>query len=208
MTDEPELPLPEPEPDPSPHQRDEQPVVETESQMGNSPPTQFSRGELTPATPELPDIRDVLSRQLESEGIKSDVVRKPEPQAVPQKATVATPAPPLPPVDPGGLVLPEPATEDAGPTPADRVESRERRERDRRKQRLSGYDQGADGFVPSISPVTPELPPPGMAGNVRGFAGDTSGLVQVSSQILEVLGEIHKTLQEILQKDTDATFSE
>jgi len=105
--------------------------------------------------------------------------------------------------DPGGLVEHE-------PTPEDRVHYRARQERQTRQQRISGTGRGADTFVPYGSDTGGGLPPlpTGGGGNMRGFDADISGLVQVNSQMLEVLGQIHSTLQELLQKDTDARFSE
>jgi len=90
------------------------------------------------------------------------------------------------------------------------VHYRARQERQTRQQRISGTGRGADTFVPYSSNTGGGLPPlpTGGGGNMRGFDADISGLVQVNSQMLEVLGQIHSTLQELLQKDTDARFSE
>jgi len=113
-------------------------------------------------------------------------------------------------VDPGGLVEPPEALPSDEPTPEDRVHYRARQERQTRQQRISGTWRGADTFVPYGSDTGGRLPPlpTGGGGNMRGFDADISGLVQVNSQMLEVLGQIHSTLQELLQKDTDARFSE
>lgn len=219
--EEPPLPAPTTEGRPDPASKFDQ--------VGNSPGAPAP----TKSTDTTPDMRQVLTEQLAAEGIRSagalnsvqgELPPLPEPNERPsagldpeeqdrfsrkwaqqqreaeaewRRAEREVAA------DPDGLVEHE-------PTPEDRVHYRARQERQTRQQRISGTWRGADTFVPYGSDTGGRLPPlpTGGGGNMRGFDADISGLVQVNSQMLEVLGQIHSTLQELLQKDTDARFSE
>lgn len=183
-------------------------------------------GPIPPLTPPAnappPDMRQVLVGQLQDEGIQSrplssvHMVGGPGGQAAAQPAAETEPPSQdsLPPLPHEAALQSAAQAIMAMPTPEERVAARAGRERDQRQQRMSGASYGADAFVPTGADMggqgggMPALHPPGGPDGTRGFASDIAGLIQVSSQMLEVLGEIHKTLQEILQKDTDSTFSE
>ena len=215
MTDD-ELPLPEPEETPPPHQPEEPPLPTTEGR--SDPASKFdqvrnSAGAPAPtkSTDTAPDMRQVLTEQVAAEGIRSaGALNSVQGELPPLPEPNERPSAGLAPVDPGGLVEPPEALPSDEPTPEDRVHYRARQERQTRQQRISGTWRGADTFVPYGSDTGGGLPPlpTGGGGNMRGFDADISGLVQVNSQMLEVLGQIHSTLQELLQKDTDARFSE
>lgn len=213
-----ELPLPEPEETPPPHQPEEPPLPAPTTEGRPDPASKFdqvgnSPGAHTPAksTDTAPDMRQVLTEQLAAEGIRSaGALNSVQGELPPLPEPNERPSAGLAPVDPGGLVEPPEALPSDEPTPEDRVHYRARQERQTRQQRISGTGRGADTFVPYGSDTGGGLPPlpTGGGGNMRGFDADISGLVQVNSQMLEVLGQIHSTLQELLQKDTDARFSE
>jgi hypothetical protein len=217
MTDD-ELPLPEPEETPPPHQPEEPPLPAPTTEGRPDPASKFdqvrnSAGAPAPAksTDTAPDMRQVLTEQLAAEGIRSaGALNSVQGELPPLPEPNERPSAGLAPVDPGGLVEPPEALPSDEPTPEDRVHYRARQERQTRQQRISGTGRGADTFVPYGSDTGGGLPPlpTGGGGNMRGFDADISGLVQVNSQMLEVLGQIHSTLQELLQKDTDARFSE
>ncbi len=213
-----ELPLPEPEETPPPHQPEEPPLPAPTTEGRSDPASKFdqvrnSSGAPAPAksTDTTPDMRQVLTEQLAAEGIRSaGALNSVQGELPPLPEPNERPSAGLAPVDPGGLVEPPEALPSDEPTPEDRVHYRARQERQTRQQRISGTGRGADTFVPYGSDTGGWLPPlpTGGGGNMRGFDADISGLVQVNSQMLEVLGQIHSTLQELLQKDTDARFSE
>lgn len=217
MTDD-ELPLPEPEETPPPHQPEEPPLPAPTTEGRPDPASKFDQVGNSPGAPAptkstdtTPDMRQVLTEQLAAEGIRSaGALNSVQGELPPLPEPNERPSAGLAPVDPGGLVEPPEALPSDEPTPEDRVHYRARQERQTRQQRISGTGRGADTFVPYGSDTGGGLPPlpTGGGGNMRGFDADISGLVQVNSQMLEVLGQIHSTLQELLQKDTDARFSE
>lgn len=217
MTDD-ELPLPEPEETPPPHQPEEPPLPAPTTEGRPDPASKFDQVGNSPGAPAptkstdtAPDMRQVLTEQLAAEGIRSaGALNSVQGELPPLPEPNERPSAGLAPVDPGGLVEPPEALPSDEPTPEDRVHYRARQERHTRQQRISGTGRGADTFVPYGSDTGGGLPPlpTGGGGNMRGFDADISGLVQVNSQMLEVLGQIHSTLQELLQKDTDARFSE
>ena len=230
MTDD-ELPLPEPEETPPPHQPEEPPLPAPTTEGRPDPASKFDQVGNSPGAPAptkstdtTPDMRQVLTEQLAAEGIRSAGALN----------SVQGELPPLPEPNerPSAGLAPEEqdrfsrkwaqqqreaearwrrAEREVAADPDGLVEhDRARQERQTRQQRISGTWRGADTFVPYGSDTGGRLPPlpTGGGGNMRGFDADISGLVQVNSQMLEVLGQIHSTLQELLQKDTDATFSE
>lgn len=213
-----ELPLPEPEETPPPHQPEEPPLPAPTTEGRPDPASKFDQVGNSPGAPAptkstdtTPDMRQVLTEQLAAEGIRSaGALNSVQGELPPLPEPNERPSAGLAPVDPGGLVEPPEALPSDEPTPEDRVHYRARQERQTRQQRISGTGRGADTFVPYGSDTGGRLPPlpTGGGGNMRGFDADISGLVQVNSQMLEVLGQIHSTLQELLQKDTDARFSE
>jgi len=213
-----ELPLPEPEETPPPHQPEEPPLPAPTTEGRPDPASKFDQVGNSPGAPAptkstdtTPDMRQVLTEQLAAEGIRSaGALNSVQGELPPLPEPNERPSAGLAPVDPGGLVEPPEALPSDEPTPEDRVHYRARQERQTRQQRISGTWRGADTFVPYGSDTGGRLPPlpTGGGGNMRGFDADISGLVQVNSQMLEVLGQIHSTLQELLQKDTDARFSE
>ncbi len=213
-----ELPLPEPEETPPPHQPEEPPLPAPTTEGRPDPASKFDQVGNSPGAPAptkstdtTPDMRQVLTEQLAAEGIRSaGALNSVQGELPPLPEPNERPSAGLAPVDPGGLVEPPEALPSDEPTPEDRVHYRARQERQTRQQRISGTGRGADTFVPYGSDTGGGLPPlpTGGGGNMRGFDADISGLVQVNSQMLEVLGQIHSTLQELLQKDTDARFSE
>ena len=217
MTDD-ELPLPEPEETPPPHQPEEPPLPAPTTEGRPDPASKFDQVGNSPGAPAptkstdtAPDMRQVLTEQLAAEGIRSaGALNSVQGELPPLPEPNERPSAGLAPEDPGGLVEPPEALPSDEPTPEDRVHYRARQERQTRQQRISGTWRGADTFVPYGSDTGGGLPPlpTGGGGNMRGFDADISGLVQVNSQMLEVLGQIHSTLQELLQKDTDARFSE
>ena len=213
-----ELPLPEPEETPPPHQPEEPPLPAPTTEGRPDPASKFDQVGNSPGAPAptkstdtAPDMRQVLTEQVAAEGIRSaGALNSVQGELPPLPEPNERPSAGLAPVDPGGLVEPPEALPSDEPTPEDRVHYRARQERQTRQQRISGTGRGADTFVPYGSDTGGGLPPlpTGGGGNMRGFDADISGLVQVNSQMLEVLGQIHSTLQELLQKDTDARFSE